>query len=65
MKYLFILFMVFFDSCGSDGNHDDPVIPPVVTPPIENPSTFLSATDLSFLPMLESKNINPYMYKPG
>lgn len=60
MKYLYIFLIVFFVSCGGDENDDNPVIPPVVTPPIENPSTFLSAADLSFLPMLESKNIKFY-----
>lgn len=63
MRYLFVLLAVFFISCSGSGDNDDPVIPPVITPPTETPTPFISAADLSFLPMLDSKNIQFYNEK--
>lgn len=67
-RFSFVFLVLFFISCSNDGTEDDPVIPPVVTPPvvtppIATPSDFLSAADLSYLPMLDSKNIQFYNEK--
>ena len=57
MRYLFVLLASLFISCSNDGSDDNSETPPIVTPPIVTPSAFLSAADLSYLPLLDSKNI--------
>ena len=63
MRYLFVLLASLFISCSNDGSDDNSETPPIVTPPIVTPSAFLSAADLSYLPLLDSKNIQFYNEK--